>query len=416
MIDLTRLTTDIDALGQIGATERGGVNRTSYSAVDLEARAWLAERALEAGLGFRVDAIGNCYVSLVPSELEGRDRAAVWTGSHIDTVPDGGRLDGAYGVLAGLECLRVLAADVEAGALELVRPVEVVAFVDEEGAYASFVGSRGLVDGWTVEALSGLVGRDGEPISDGLARIGSSVEAAAAQPTIGPDEVAAYVELHIEQGPVLENDGVEVGVVTDIVEVGHGHLVFRGRADHAGTTPMGLRLDASLGAGAFLVGLPSVVAEHGSPAAVGTCGMISSLPGAANIVAEEVKLSLDVRDRAGELEAVVDGVAALAEQCGSSFGLEVDLEWSSVTPGVVLDAGLQGLVAEAAEAVGVSHQAMVSGAGHDAQVMARAVPAGMIFVPSEQGRSHSPVESTNPRHLEVGANVLLGVLRSLSQR
>ncbi len=413
-VNAERLRADITALGRFGATDRGGVNRTVYSDADLAARAWLADRCTEAGLGFRTDAIGNCFITLPGSDP---DRARVWTGSHIDTVPDGGRLDGAFGVLAGLECLRTLAV---ADDFRPSATIEVVAFADEEGAYASFVGSRALVDGWTVEALSSLTGRDGEPIAAGLARIGSSIEAAAAVPTIAAapnaehGAVAAFVELHIEQGPVLENAGLDIGVVTDIVEVGHGTVTFLGQADHAGTTPMDLRRDATRAAGAFLVGLPSVPAEHGSPAAVATCGMVSVEPGAANIVVEEMRLSLDVRDRAGGVPSLQDGVADLARRCSADHGLEHRLEWGSVTPGVALDPGMQQRVADAADRVGASHHRMVSGAGHDAQVMARAVPTGMIFVPSENGRSHSPAESTSLAQLEVGANVLLEVLRDLT--
>lgn len=406
-IDAGRLSADIAALGRFGATERGGVNRTVYSEADLAARAWLADRCATAGLEFRTDAIGNCFITLPGSDP---DRARVWTGSHIDTVPDGGRLDGAFGVLAGLECLRTLAEM----AFEPAATIEVVAFADEEGAYASFVGSRALVDGWTADALSMLTGRNGEPIADGLRRIGSSIEAAAAVPTIDGDAVSAFVELHIEQGPVLEDAGLDIGVVTDIVEVGHGTVTFLGQADHAGTTPMDLRRDASRAGGAFLVGLPSVPAEHGSPAAVATCGMISVEPAAANIVVEEMRLSLDVRDRAGGVPALQEGVAELARRCSAEHGLEHRLEWGSVTPGVALDPAMQQRVADAADRVGASHQRMVSGAGHDAQVMARAVPTGMIFVPSEDGRSHSPAESTSPAQLAVGANVLLEVLRALA--
>ncbi len=406
-INADRLLADVAALGRFGATDRGGVDRTVYSEADLAARVWLADRCAAAGLRFRTDAIGNCFITLPGSDS---GRARIWTGSHIDTVPDGGRLDGAFGVLAGLECLRSMA---EAG-FEPAATIEVVAFADEEGAYASFVGSRALIDGWTTDALSALTGRDGEPIAHGLTRIGSSVEEAAAMPVITAAEVAAFVELHIEQGPVLENAGLDIGVVTDIVEVGHGTVTFFGQADHAGTTPMTLRRDATRAAGQFLVGLPSVPAEHGSPTAVATCGMVSVEPGAANIVVEEMQLSLDVRDRAGGVASLQDGVAALAARCSADHGLEHRLEWGSVTPGVSLDPDMVQRVADAAERVGASRHRMVSGAGHDAQVMARAVPTGMIFVPSENGRSHSPVESTSSADLEVGANVLLEVLSNLA--
>ncbi len=402
-INLDRLLGDIEALGRFGATDRGGVNRPVYSDADLGARQWLEAAAIDAGLGFRSDAIGNCFLTLAGAQP---NEPKVWTGSHIDTVPDGGRLDGAYGVLSGLECLRTL---VEVGFVP-ARTIEVVAFADEEGAYGSFLGSRALADGLAADYLTGLAGRHGEPLADGLARIGSSIDAVVAQAPISADEVAAFVELHIEQGPVLEDAGLDIGVVTDIVEVAHGFVTFLGQADHAGTTPMALRRDATRAAGSFLTGLPTVPADHGSRTAVSTCGMIGVEPGAANIVVEEIRLSLDVRDRAGNVPALQGAVEELARRSADEHGLNHRLQWTSLTPGVALDGGMQQQVADAADRVGVSHHRMVSGAGHDAQVMARVVPTGMIFVPSKNGRSHSPVESTAPSDLETGANVLLETL------
>lgn len=407
-IDPDRLLADIDALATFGATERGGVNRPVFSDADLAARSWLQARASEAGLEFRTDAIGNCFVSLPGTDSH---RPKIWTGSHIDTVPDGGRLDGAYGVLAGLACLRTLA---DLGSVP-TRTVEVVAFADEEGAYGSFLGSRTLADGLTADYLATLTGRTGEPLADGLARIGSSIEAVVAQAPVSDAEVAAFVELHIEQGPVLEDAGVNIGVVTDIVEVAHGSVTFFGQADHAGTTPMALRRDATRAAGSFLVGLPGVATSHGSGAAVTTCGMIAVEPGAANIVVEEIHLSLDVRDRAGSVPALQRGVEELASAAASEHDLTHQLTWTSLTPGVTLHDTMQHRVAEGAERVGASYQLMVSGAGHDAQVLARVVPTGMIFVPSKNGRSHSPVESTAPSDLETGANVLLETLWGLAR-
>ena len=410
-INLDRLLADLENLGRFGATDRGGVNRPIFSEADLAARAWLEQRCGEAGLGFRQDAIGNIFMSLPEEPGSSTNRAKVWTGSHIDTVPDGGRLDGAYGVMAGLECLRTMA---EAG-LTLSPPVEVVAFADEEGAYGSFLGSRALANGLSADYLEPLTGRDGTPLADALARIGSNIEDVANQVPVGADDVAAFVELHIEQGPVLESAGLEVGVVTDIVEVGHGKVTFFGQADHAGTTPMALRRDATRAAGSFLIGLPGVPADHGSANAVATCGMMSVEPGAANIVAEEVHLVVDIRDRAGGVADLQQGVEQLAERSAAEHDLGHEVIWGVVTPGVTLDQGVQQHIAAAADLLGASNHRMVSGAGHDAQVMAQIVPSAMIFVPSENGRSHSPVESTSPEHLGIGANVLLQTLISLAQ-
>lgn len=404
-IDLDRLLGDLDQLGRFGATDRGGVNRPVYSEADLAVRHWLAGRCRDAGLAIRQDAIGNLIIS-----LPGSRGPKIWTGSHLDTVPDGGRLDGAYGVMAGLECLRSLT---QSDPL-LAQRVEVVAFADEEGAYGSFLGSRALTGGLSVDYLETLTGRDGTPLTEALGRIDSSIKAVADQSPIDRGDVAAFVELHIEQGPVLEEADLDIGVVTDIVEVGHGLVTFFGQADHAGTTPMALRRDATRAAGSFLVGLPSIPAGFGSPNAVATCGMIRVEPGATNIVAEEVHLNLDVRDSAGRVAELQRAVAQLASRSAAEHGLTHDLAWGVVTPGVALDPTMQQRVADAADRVGAQYHRMVSGAGHDAQVLAPVVPTGMIFVPSENGRSHSPVESTGPDQLEIGANVLLETLRGLA--
>ncbi|MDH3293775.1 MAG: Zn-dependent hydrolase [Acidimicrobiia bacterium] len=411
-IQADRLLADLDALGRFGATERGGVDRPAFSDADLAARQWLQQRSAETGIGYRTDAIGNIFLSLPEQCLApgAVTRPKIWTGSHIDTVPDGGRLDGAYGVMAGLECLRTLIDSNR----RMQAPIEVVAFADEEGAYGGFLGSRALIQGLEAEEVHDLTGRDGSPLADGLARIGSSVEAVVAQAPLTAAEVGAFVELHIEQGPVLENAGVDIGVVTDIVEVAQGRITFRGQADHAGTTPMHLRRDATRAAGSFLVGLPQVAADHGSPTAVATCGLIAVEPGATNIVAESVALNLDVRDGAGRVPTLQAGVAALAQRCRDEHGLDFDLDWHILTAGVALNPTMQQKVANAADRLGVRHRSMPSGAGHDAQVMAPVIPTGMIFVPSAGGRSHSPVESTSPHHLEIGANVLLQVLADLA--
>ncbi|MDY7099791.1 MAG: Zn-dependent hydrolase [Actinomycetota bacterium] len=408
-----RLLADIEALAGFGVTNDGGVDRPTFSPADTEAKAWLAERCRDAGLSVRGDDIGNLFVGLdrSPDGASAAAAPAVWTGSHLDSVPNGGRLDGVYGVLAGIECLRVLAEH----EVPLARPVEVVAFADEEGCYQGFLGSKAVAGVISADELAELTGRDGTPLPDALARIGSTPERAAAC-AVDPADVAAFVELHIEQGPVLEEEAVDIGVVTEIVQVVRGTARFVGRADHAGTTPMNLRRDASRGAGAFLAELARVPEVAGSTDGVATCGRMDLLPGAPNIVPAEARLVLDLRDRAGGVARLQSGVEELADRSARPYGLDVEVAWQAPTAGARLDAALGDLVAKAATELGCSYRHMVSGAGHDTQVLAPLVPSAMIFVPSQNGRSHSPLEHTDPDRLAAGADVLLRVLAELATR
>jgi beta-ureidopropionase / N-carbamoyl-L-amino-acid hydrolase len=403
-IDGDRLTQDLAQVARFGGAPGGGVSRTSFSPADQQVRAWLAGQAAAAGLTIRTDGIGNVFL-----RVEGGHGPPVWTGSHLDSVPDGGAYDGAYGSLAALEVARRLREE----QVPLRRPVEVVVFADEEGNYRHLCGSTALVRNYRTDELATLRGRDGDLLVDALARMGFDPSAATAT-AVDPGAVYAFVELHIEQGSVLETRSAQIGVVTGIVGLGGGELVFTGRADHAGTTPMTLRRDALRGAADLVVRLPQVAASV-SDAAVATCGIVRVAPGAGNVVPGECRLLLDFRDPDRDrLLALERAIVAAAEAAAAEHQLGVTYHRHSITDPVLLDTRIQGLIDTSARRLGLSTLPMPSGAGHDAQNIATLAPTGMIFVPSVDGRSHSPAELTRGPDLVNGANVLLATVHALA--
>lgn len=400
-----RFLADLRALSRIGAREGGGISRTAFSSADVAARHWYRERCAQAGLDLSFDGLGN-MTARHPSD-DGTT-AAVWSGSHIDTVPDGGPLDGALGSVAALECLRRLTEE----DVPLARPVRALVFADEEGNYSHLFGSYGLVNGYSRDTLESMIGRDGDHLVDTW----RDCPFRSQQPTdpVDPGKVWAFVELHIEQGPVLEMVGLDIGVVTSIVGLGGGWMEFRGRADHAGTTPMNTRSDALLAAADFLTSLPSLAAGVGE-AAVATCGILRVAPEAANVVPEVAICTLDLREPTGAgLAELYAAVEAAAREAAARRGTQVAWHPDRIIDPVQLNPAVQRVIREACDAHGLSWQDMASGAGHDSQNLAKITPTGMIFVPSHNGRSHCPAEHTDPQLLVQGANVLMSTLVSLA--
>lgn len=404
-----RLVADLEALGRIGRGPGGGLNRTSFSAADGEARAWLLSRCADAGLSVRTDGIGNLIVS--PS-FDARIAAlpAVWSGSHIDTVPNGGAFDGALGVLAALECIRRIQEERP----ELDRPVRCVVYTDEEGNYAHLFGSSALARGYSRAELEALTGRDGDRFADTFAAAGGDLDEAVAT-RLDPASLHATVELHIEQGPTLEQLGHEIGVVTGIVALGGGIVSFVGRADHAGTTPMTRRKNALTAAGALLVALPELAAGVSEQAVI-TSGIVSAEPGSTNVVPGIARVTVDFREAQADLvEDLESAIVAASRSIALRYGLEVEFDFEATIAPTLLDAGIQATIADAAAARGLSFSSLPSGAGHDSQNMAQLAPTGMIFVPSIGGRSHCPEENTAWHDVENGANVLLDTLLRLAR-
>jgi beta-ureidopropionase / N-carbamoyl-L-amino-acid hydrolase len=305
-VDAERLREDLETLGKIGRTSEAGITRTSFARSDMQAREWYQASCRAAGLNVCVDAAGNMFAH-AGSDAEG---AAVWSGSHIDTVPDGGAFDGAVGAVAALECVRRIA---EAG-ISLSRPVRAVVFADEEGNYSHLFGSSALTRGFDEDQLRAMVGRDGDHLADAMAA-GGWDPGAITDTRIDPESVYAFVELHIEQGPRLEATASQTSVVTSIVGLGGAVVEFYGRADHAGTTPMTERRDPLLAAADLIAAMPSIAASV-SDIAVATCGRVDTSSGSANVVPSLARLTLDYRDpdaaRLGTLGARLEAKAAQA--------------------------------------------------------------------------------------------------------
>jgi N-carbamoyl-L-amino-acid hydrolase len=422
-VNMSRLRADLVSLSSIGRLTGGGITRTSFSAADLAAREWYQERCAQAALALRTDGIGNMFAEVAGtgsagagSEGAGRGGtgaglgpAAVWSGSHLDTVPDGGAFDGAVGAIAALECVRRLAEE----RVELARPVRAVVFADEEGNYNHLLGSTALTRDFTRDELAAMTGRDGDRLVEAITAIGWDPDALTGN-RIDPEQVYAFVELHIEQGPNLEVSGTDIGVVTSIVAIGGAVAEFGGRADHAGTTPMTQRQDPLRAAAQLIAALPTITASI-SDTAVATCGKLVTFPGGANVVPAVVRMLLDYRDPdAGRLARLDEQLIAAARQAAAAH--DVTLHWTAEAPvaPVKLDPRMRSVIDAHARDLGLSAVAMPSGAGHDAQNMAALVPTGMIFIPSRDGRSHSPAEHTDWEDIENGANVLLATLTELA--
>lgn len=412
-VDLTvngaRLVADLQRLAQFGRNEHGGIDRASFSQADLAARKWLIGRCGEAGLHAETDGIGNMVISSPPLEEGITHHDAVWTGSHIDAVPNGGGFDGPVGALAAIECLRRLHEE----GVRLARPVRAVVYADEEGNYAHLLGSSAIARGFTVEELSRLVGRDGDRFADAFTAAGGSLEAAAMAHR-QHSSLHATVELHIEQGPVLEDRGVDIGIVTGIVHIGGGTVRFRGRADHAGTTPMGRRKDAAVAAAEFICRLPAL-APLVSTTAVVTSGIARFEPGGSNVIPGAAEVVVDFRDRSYERtkqlgQLIVDAAGEVA----AHHGIELAFSLEQIVPGAVMHGGIRALIGEVSASLGYSRMDIQSGAGHDSQNMATLAPTGMIFVPSTGGRSHSPAEQTPWPNVVRGANTLLRTVAHLA--
>jgi len=396
-LDRQQFLETLDTLAQFGATSNQGINRTAFSPTDLQARAWLVEQMEQAGLHVRTDPAGST-IGLYPGEQANLPPLAL--GSHTDTVPNGGRFDGALGVLAGLACVRAL----HRAGLRLQHPVEVINFAAEEATTpGGEFGSRAMAGVLPPETLHQLAW-DGRPMTAHLEAAGlNPAEVFAARRAHG--SLAAYLELHIEQGGVLESEGARIGVVEGIVGLRSYAVTFQGYANHAGTTPMDRRQDALLPAAAYIPAVNRIAVAHGI---VGTVGELHLQPNASNVIPGRVNLVAEIR---GLDEAVLD--RAEAELAHTAHELGASFEVLSREPSVKSDERLTAALAEACRDLKLPYRRMSSGAGHDAASIAHIAPQAMLFVPSRNGVSHSPDEYTAPDSCVAGAEVLLAALLKL---
>jgi N-carbamoyl-L-amino-acid hydrolase len=392
---------DFDALAAIGATEDGGVDRPALGEAHLAARRWFLERARAYGLETRVDRAGN-HSALLPA-----DGPTLLLGSHLDSVRHGGRYDGALGVVAALHVLVALRGH------ELPFALEAIDFTDEEGTLVGVLGSEALAGKLDPQSLqSPRGGRDA--LLAGLARAGLD-ESPLSEARRDPASLAGYLELHIEQGPRLEHEGLQIGVVTGIVGSRSFFLVFTGSANHAGTTPMNARRDAGLGAAAFVLQANELVVTEYAGCVV-TVGDLRLEPGAFNIVPGVARLALEFRSQEADvLDALERELLALARTEAERRGLGLEITAVGRWQPTGLDQGMRDAIGRAAARLGLTSTELPSGAGHDAQSLAAVTPSGMIFVPSTGGVSHDPREHTPWQACVDGANVLLRTVLELTR-
>jgi len=404
-INLDRLKKDLEELAQIGKDPNGGISRPSFSTADLEAREWLKDRMRTAGLSLRQDGVGNIF-----GRLEGEGKT-IMAGSHIDTVINGGMFDGSIGVLSALECLRRIKEE----RLKTTKPIEAASFTDEEGnLVGDFLGSRSFISPPNKEMLESGRTQFGIPFLEVLKNteftIDSIMEAHKQRP-----EIEAFLEVHIEQGPVLETENKSIGIVDSIAGKNYWICHFIGEASHAGTTPFELRHDAFLGLADFALKSTQYVASQHYGSML-TIGRIQAHPGTFSIIPGRVDFSLDFRSPSKEtLDEIENSLVFSANDIASTRGLEFSHVLIDKTDPVRISPQIVDLMKEESEKLGHTYMTLPSGAGHDAQIIAAVAESGMIFIPCEDGISHSPYERIKWEDLERGANLLLSMLLRLAR-
>lgn len=393
----------IEALSEFGANEDGGVDRVAYSEADLAARDWAMALMRSLGLeDVRIDAGGNILGRRPGTDP---DEKPIMFGSHIDSVLGGGNYDGDVGVVAAFEVIDLL----NAAEIKTKSPLDVVIFSNEEGGLVGSLALTGALKPETLDVMSDA----GVTIGEGIRKIGGD-PAKIDRDIIKPGALKAFLEVHIEQGAILDEEDIDIGVVEGIVGIEWWNVYLTGVANHAGTTPMNRRNDALLAA-AKLIQTVNEIAVTTPGRHVATVGRIKALPGAPNVIPGRVEMSLEIRDLASEkIESLFADIESAAETLAEESGVAIAFERIDVASHPALtDEGVRAKIAAAAESLGLSSKVMPSGAGHDAQDMARIAPTGMIFTPSVGGVSHSPKEFTKPQDMANAADVLLRTILAI---
>ncbi|MCY1500583.1 N-carbamoyl-L-amino-acid hydrolase [compost metagenome] len=404
-VDGARLWQSLMDLARLGATAKGGVCRLALTDLDRQARDLFVQWCEAAGCSVSVDEVGNIF-----ARRPGRNPQLppVMTGSHIDTQPTGGKFDGCFGVMAGLEVIRTLN---DLG-METEAPLEVVVWTNEEGSRfpPCMMGSGVFAGKFTLADTLAKTDAQGVTVGEALNAIGY----AGARPVLG-HAVGAYFEAHIEQGPILEDQGKTIGVVLGALGQKWFDLTLRGVEAHAGPTPMHLRKDALVGAAAVVEAVNRAALAH-QPHACGTVGCLHAYPGSRNVIPGEVRMTLDFRHLEGEhLDSMIAQVREVIESTCARHGLSHELTPTADFPALYFDRGCVDAVRDSANALGLAHMDIVSGAGHDAIFLAELGPAGMIFVPCEGGISHNEIENAAPEDLAAGCAVLLRAMLAASE-
>nr|WP_295781825.1 Zn-dependent hydrolase [Rhodoferax sp.] len=392
-----RLWASLMELAQIGATPKGGVCRLTLTDLDKQGRDLVLRWAEEAGMTITIDKIGNGFM-----RRAGRNNSLppIMTGSHIDTQPTGGKFDGNYGVLAGIEVVRTL-NDL---CIETEAPIEVAFWTNEEGSrfVPVMMGSGVFAKAFTLEHAYAATDTEGKTVKGELERIGYIGEQ---EP--GDHPIGAYFETHIEQGPVLEDNNVTIGVVSGVLGIRWFDCTVTGMEAHAGPTPMALRKDAMLAATHIMQDVVAAAHRH-PPHGRGTVGMVRVFPNSRNVIPGSVKFSIDLRNATDALvDQMAEEVKAFAAKVGKEHHVDVKIEMVSSYNAIAFHKDCVDAVGRAAKKLGYSNMPAVSGAGHDAVYMAKLAPAGMIFIPCKDGISHNEIEDAKPEHITAGCNVLL---------
>ena len=400
LVNGDRLNQSIASLASIGQLPNGGVKRIAYSEEDIEARNLVQQWMQELQMEISIDAAGNIigrYLGTNPKA------ATLATGSHIDTVPCGGHYDGAYGVLAGLEVVRVL----KENQIQLDRSIEVIVFTDEEG---SMIGSK-AISGRVVQDPQYYLRPDGADIQTCLAKVGGNWENIT-QARRNTKDISAFIELHVEQGPVLESMSKQIGVIEGIVGQRRFNITVKGSANHAGTTPMSMRCDALVAASQVVLAVNQIGNTPGQQ--VATVGKMEVLPNAANVVPGWVEMTLDIRDLSGlHIDSLLKQLRTHLEEIAVATNTQIRLNSCLHNEPALAEPYIQKAIALSCEDLNLSYTYLPSRASHDAQEMAQITDMGMIFVPSEMGVSHDASEYTSPEQCTQGANILLQTLIKL---
>lgn len=404
-VNQDRLEKRIFELAQFGLQENGETERVAFSEADIEAQQWVVKTLKALGLDVHIDFAGN-----IIGKREGKKAflKPISFGSHIDRVPNGGNYDGCVGSMASLEVLEIL----NENKIKTKHPLEIIIFSNEEGGV---MGSR---------AIAGHLGKDafvvrnstGYSMGEGIMRLGGDTTRIS-EVARKKDEIAAFLELHIEQGGTLEKENIQIGIVEGIVGLQWWEVEFTGFANHAGTTPMNARQDALLAAAKFIVAVNEVTNSF-EGAQVGTVGKIQAKPGAPNVIPGKVVTSLEIRDLSSEvIEKVYEAIKTRSDEIAKASNVQIEFRPLDTTADpAIMTTAIQDEIAASSEKLGLSTKRMPSGAGHDAQDMALIANTGMIFVPSKGGISHSPKEYTSAEDMANGANVLLHTILALDKK
>ena len=400
-INIQRVMEDIRTISSIRPEGSFGSTRFSYSEEDRHAREYVIREMTGAGANVWTDSVGNIHGRIAGTEKE---KSRVLVGSHLDTVRNGGPLDGLLGVAAGLELLRVFQEE----KIKPVRDLEIIAFSEEEGSNfgATMLGSKCLAGKAGLEELRRLKNDEGITAYEVMKKFGLNPDSIE-EDLFKPEETYAMFELHIEQGQVLEDSGASLGIVEGIFGMTNLHITLKGIGNHAGATPMGLRRDPMAAAGRIIGKIPEWVNQIGSTQLVATVGKIQAYPNASNVIPEKVAFTVDIRDmEAGFIGKMESRIREELERLGKE-GIQIQMETIATSPSVSLSREIGDILKEEATAMGISNRNMYSGAVHDCAMFTDMTKVGLLFVPSIGGRSHVPEEDTKEGDIGAGISVLL---------